>query len=63
MRAEIIFPIIYLICLLIIIGPRFLDTNSSLKQLLSNLGIWALIVLTISLVYQGYHYYLPHQKF
>ncbi len=60
MRAEIIFPIIYLICLLIIIGPRFLDTNSSLKQLLSNLGIWALIVLTISLVYQGYHYYLPH---
>lgn len=63
MRAEIIFPIIYLICLLIIIGPKFLDTNSSLKQLLSNLGIWALIVLTISLVYQGYHYYLPHQKF
>ena len=60
MRAEIIFPIIYLICLLIIIGPRFLDTNSSLKQLLSNLGIWALIVLTISLVYQVYHYYLPH---
>ena len=59
MRSEIIFPIIYLICLLIIVGPRFLDTSSSLKQLISNLGIWAIIVLAISVIYQGYHHYFP----
>ena len=47
MSAEIIMPIIYFICLLILVGPRFLDTNSSLKQFLSNLSIWALIVIAI----------------
>jgi len=57
MNPEIIFPIIYLICLLILVGPRFLDTNSSLKQFLSNLGLWAIIVLAISVIYQGYNYY------
>ncbi len=56
MSAEIIMPIIYFLCLLILIGPHFLETNSSLKQLLSNLSIWALIVLIISLAYQFYHY-------
>ena len=58
MKAEIIFPIVYLVCLLFIIGPRFLDSNSSLKQILSNLSIWALIVIVIGLGYQGYNYYL-----
>ena len=57
MRQEIIFPIIYLICLLILVGPRFIDTNSTFKQFLNNLGIWAVIVCAISVVYQGYHYY------
>ena len=52
MSADIFMPIIYLICLLILIGPRFLETNSSFKQLLSNLSIWALIVILISLGYQ-----------
>jgi predicted aspartyl protease len=59
MRPEIIFPIIYLSCLLILVGPRFLDTNSSLKQFLSNLGIWAIIILAISVAYQAYYYFLP----
>ena len=58
MKAEIIFPIIYLICLLLMIGPRFLDSNSSLKQILSNLSIWAFIVILLSLGYQAYNYYL-----
>ncbi len=57
MSAEIIMPIIYFICLLILVGPRFLDTNSSLKQFLSNLGIWALIVIVITLSYQAYIYF------
>ncbi len=57
MSAEIIMPIIYFICLLILVGPRFLDTNSSFKQFLSNLSIWALIVIVITLSYQAYNYF------
>ena len=57
MTADIIMPIIYLVCLIILIGPRFLETNSSLKQILSNLSIWALIVILISLAYQTYNYF------
>ncbi len=57
MSAEIIMPIIYFVCLLILVGPRFLDTNSSLKQFLSNLSIWALIVILITLSYQAYNYF------
>ena len=57
MTADILMPIIYLVCLLILIGPRFLETNSSLKQILSNLSIWALIVILISLIYQIYNYF------
>ena len=52
MSFEIVVPIIYFVCLLILIGPRFLDSNSSLKQFLSNLGIWAIIVIVITIVYQ-----------
>ena len=57
MSAEIIMPIIYFVCLLILVGPRFLDTNSSFKQFLSNLSIWALIVIVIALSYQAYNYF------
>ena len=58
MYFEIIMPLIYLICLMILIGPRFLDTNSSLKQMLSNLSVWALIIICIALSYQGYDYFI-----
>tara|TARA_B110000444_G_scaffold113812_1_gene107291 strand:+ start:172 stop:351 length:180 start_codon:yes stop_codon:yes gene_type:complete len=58
MNLEIIMPLIYLICLMILIGPRFLDTNSSLKQMLSNLSVWALIIICIALSYQGYDYFI-----
>ena len=57
MSADIFMPISYLICLIILTGPRFLETNSSFKQLLSNLSIWALIVILISLGYQTYNYF------
>ncbi len=57
MSAEIIMPIIYFVCLLILVGPRFLDTNSNLKQFLSNLSVWALIVIVITLSYQAYNYF------
>ena len=39
MSADIFMPIIYLICLLILIGPRFLETNSSFKQLSKKLKL------------------------
>ena len=58
MDLEIIMPLIYLICLMILIGPRFLDTNSSLKQMLSNLSIWSLIIICIALSYQVYDYFI-----
>ena len=58
MDLEIIMPLIYLICLMILISPRFLDTNSSLKQMLSNLSVWALIIICIALSYQGYDYFI-----
>ena len=58
MYFEIIMPLIYLICLMILIGPRFLDTNSSLKQMLSNLSIWSLIIICIALSYQVYDYFI-----
>ncbi len=58
MTADILMPIIYLVCLLILIGPRFLETNTSFKQLLSNLSIWALIIILISLGYQFYNYFI-----
>ena len=58
MKAEIIFPLIYMICLLILIGPRFLDMNSNFRQFLNNLSIWAVIVLAIATAYQGYFYFL-----
>jgi len=57
MKAEIIFPLIYMICLLVLVGPRFLDMNSNIRQFLSNLSVWAIIVLAIATAYQGYFYF------
>ena len=57
MRAEVIFPLIYFICLLLLIGPRFLNTHSSLRQFLNNFTVWAFIVLMIGGGYQIYQYF------
>ena len=58
MYLETLMPLIYLICLMVLIGPKFLETNSSLKQFLNNLSIWAIIVICITLFYQGYNYFV-----
>ena len=58
MYLEILMPLIYLICLIVLIGPKFLETNSSLKQLLNNLGIWAIIIICITFFYQAYNYFV-----
>jgi hypothetical protein len=40
-------PIIYMIGVLLLVLPAFLQSNSKLKQLLTNLTVWIVIVLII----------------
>ena len=40
-------PVVYMIGVLLLVLPAFLQSNSKLKQLLSNLTIWIIIVLII----------------
>ena len=47
METDQIMSAIFLIAVLILILPGFLSTNNKLKQFLSNLSIWAVIVLII----------------
>jgi len=49
MGLEEIFPAIYLIAVLILVIPAFLKSNSKLKQFLTNLSIWAIIVLVATI--------------
>jgi len=50
MNWEQIVPAISLIAVLILILPAFLRTNSKLKQFLTNLSIWAIIVTLVMIV-------------
>jgi len=50
MNMEQIIPAIFLIAVLILVFPAFLKTNSKLKQLLTNLSIWAIIVIFVMIV-------------
>ena len=45
-----IIPAISLIAVLILVLPAFLKTNSKLKQFLTNLSIWAIIVIVVMVV-------------
>jgi len=57
MKAEIIFPLsTWFVCYFS--GSKILDMNSNFRQFLSNLSIWAIIVLAIATGYQGYFYFL-----
>jgi len=49
-NLEQIVPAISLIAVLILVLPAFLRTNSKLKQFLTNLSIWAIIVLVVMVV-------------
>ena len=40
-----ILPVIYMIGVLLLVLPAFLSSNSKLKQLITNLTIWIIIVL------------------
>jgi len=50
MELEEIIPAISLIAVLILVLPAFLRSNSKLKQFLTNLSIWAIIVLVVMVV-------------
>ena len=40
-------PVVYMIGVLLLVLPAFLQSNSKLKQLLTNLTIWIILVLII----------------
>jgi len=50
MNWEQIVPAISLIAILILVLPAFLRTNSKLKHFLTNLSIWAIIVIVVMIV-------------
>ena len=50
MGLQEIVPAISLIAVLILVLPAFLRSNSKLKQFLTNLSIWAIIVLVVMIV-------------
>ena len=50
MGLEEIVPAISLIAVLILVLPAFLRSNSKLKQFLTNLSIWAIIVSVVMIV-------------
>ena len=47
---EEIVPAIYLIAVLILVLPAFLNTNSKLKIFLKNFSVWLIIILMITTI-------------
>ena len=47
-----IIPVIYMLGILMLVLPAFLQSNSKLKDLLKNLSVWIIIILIImTLIY------------
>ena len=42
-----VIPVLYMIGVLVLVLPAFLQTNSKFKTFLKNLSIWAIIVIVI----------------
>ena len=45
--ADQIIPFVYMLGILLLVLPAFLQSNSKLKQLLTNLTIWIIVVLAV----------------
>ena len=45
-----ILPVVYMIGVLALVLPAFLQSNSKLKQFLTNLTVWIIVVLIIIIV-------------
>jgi len=50
MNWDQIIPAIFMIAVLILVLPSFLQTNSKLKQFLTNLSIWTIIISVVMIV-------------
>jgi len=50
MGLDKIVPIIFLLTILILVLPNFLETNSKLKLFFKNLIIWSIIVVFVVIV-------------
>jgi len=50
MGFDQIIPIVYMIGVLILVLPSFLQSNSKLKQLLANLSIWVIIIMVVTTI-------------
>tara|TARA_A100001011_G_C13624812_1_gene561549 strand:+ start:110 stop:283 length:174 start_codon:yes stop_codon:yes gene_type:complete len=50
MVLEELIPAIFLLLVLILVLPAFLTSNSELKQILKNISIWSLIVVSIIVI-------------
>ena len=52
-----IIPFVYMVGILLLVLPAFLQSNSKLKQFLTNLTIWIVIILIIlTIIYFFKHY-------
>ena len=50
--SDQLLPVVYMIGVLLLVLPSFLQSNSKLKQFLTNLSIWIIIVIiTLTFVY------------
>ena len=50
MAMQEIMSAIFLMAVLFLVLPSFLNTNSKLKQFIQNISIWAIIVLIIVVI-------------
>jgi len=50
MELDQLIPAIFLIAVLILVLPSFLNSNSKLKQFLKNFFIWSIIVAIVVIV-------------
>tara|TARA_Y100000996_G_C22540725_1_gene649953 strand:+ start:1082 stop:1252 length:171 start_codon:yes stop_codon:yes gene_type:complete len=50
MGLDQLIPVIFLLLVLVLILPAFLKSNSKLKQLLYNLFIWSIIIVSVVIV-------------
>ena len=50
MTVQEIMSAVFLLAVLFLVLPSFLNTNSKLKQFIKNISIWAIIVLIIVVI-------------
>ncbi len=50
-------PIIYMVGVLLLVLPSFLNSNNSLKTFFTNLSIWIAIVLVVLSLYFVFQYF------